>query len=119
MTKVHLMKIEEMGCYDGARTRYTFKDVNKKNEKIVVELGHCDGNTNLLKIWKDKKYINNDLSSWISVEVYVTDNSGLCYSKYNPQHTKDHKIDFNWILEDNKQNRCRILSEIAKKGFDE
>lgn len=117
MVKVNLLKIEEMGTYKGARTRYTFHELNNKGEKIVVELGCCDGNSTIAKMWKKEKWINKDLTSWISVEVYATDKEGQCWGKYNPQETGNHKIDFKWVLEDTKQNRTKILTEITKLAF--
>lgn len=119
MTKVNLLKIEEMGAYEGKRTRYTFHELNKKGEKIIVELGNCDGNSSIAKIWKNKKWIDKNLTSWINIEVYATDKKGQCLSKYNPQLTKEHEINFKWILEDTKSNRCRILTEITKLAFEE
>ena len=119
MTKVYLLKIEEMGNYTGARTRYTFHKVNNKGEKLIVELGHCDADSSIVKIWKSKKWIAEGLTSWITVEVYVIDKDGNCWSKYNPQSTKEHKINFKWVLEDTKPNRNRILTEITKLAFEE
>lgn len=118
MVKVHLLKIEEMGTYKGIRTRYTFKELNSKNEKIVVELGHCDGNSSIAKEWKKRKWINNNLNSWVHVEVFATDEKGQCWGKYNPQDS-NQKVNFNWVLEDTKQNRIRILSEISELAFAE
>lgn len=117
MTNVHLLKIEEMGSYNGARTRYTFKELNNKKENIVVELGYCDGNSSLVKIWKQKKYVKDNLKSYINIDVYVTDEKNNCYSKYNPQITKTHKINFDYIFEDTKANRCKILTKIAELAY--
>lgn len=119
MVKVNLLNIKEMGMYPGARTRYTFHELNNKNERIIVELGHCDGNSSIAKEWKKRKWIDNNLTSWISVEVFATDEKGQCWGKYNPQETEEHKINFKWVLEDTKQNRDKILTEITRLASEE
>lgn len=119
MVKVHLLKIEEMGNYEGARTRYTFHELSKKGEKIVVELIHCDANSSIAKVWKKEKWIDKDLISWIAIDVYATDKNGQCWGRYNPQEINHCKINFKWILEDNRVNRDKILSEISKLAFEE
>lgn len=119
MTKVNLLKIEEMGARPGLRTRYTFHELNKRKEQIIVELSHSNLYESLGKLWKEKKWINKDLTNFINIDVFVIDEHKQCFSKYNPQITKNHKINFDWILEDNKPNRNKILTAITKEAFEE
>lgn len=114
MTKIFLYEKKEMTKEVGQRTRYIFKQGNDKDENIVVELSHCNLNNSIGKVWKRKKYISKDLKNWISVDVYVHDKEGNCWGKYNPQHKENHKINFDWVLEDTPANRTKILIEIAK-----
>ena len=111
---------KEMGCYAGARTRYTFKSVNKKGESLIVELGHCNAvDSTPANIWKKNKWIDKNLTSWINIDTYVTDIDNNCYGKYNPQISKDFKsIVFDWIIEDTAKNRDKILNRISKDFFE-
>ena len=111
---------KEMGCYAGARTRYTFKSVNKKGESLIVELGHCNAvDSTPANIWKKNKWIDKNLTSWINIDTYVTDIDNNCYGKYNPQISKDFKsIVFDWIIEDTAKNRSKILNRIIKYFFE-
>lgn len=118
MAKVYLMEIQEMAKTVGNRTRYTFTNTNDKSEEIMVELTrcYCSEQYSLGRIWKEKQWISEDLETWIYVDVYVTDTDGNCWGKYNPQHTREGKVDFKWVLEDTPANRQKILTEIAKKA---
>lgn len=114
MSKVYLVNKKEMGMKEGLRTRYTFKNTNNLGEKIIVELSRCGENSHsLLDIWKGKGYINKDLENYICIEVVAIDKNEIERAKYNPQ-VKNGKIIFEWVLEDTKYNRQKILSKIAK-----
>lgn len=54
--------------------------------------------------------------SWICIDVQATDKKGCCRNKYNPQVNKQHKLDFYWVLADNKKNREKILREIVRRA---
>lgn len=115
--KTNLLTIEEMAGEVGRRTRYTFHELNNQNEQIIVELSHINCEGSLFKIWKEKKYISKYLKSWISIDTYVINEDGQCFGKYNPQHTASHKINFDWVLKDTKQNRQKILTKIAELAY--
>lgn len=114
MSKVYLVNKKEMGMKEGLRTRYTFKNTNNLGEKIIVELSRCGENSHsLLDIWKGKGYIDKDLENYICIEVVAIDKNEIERAKYNPQ-VKNGKIVFEWVLEDTKYNRQKILSKIAR-----
>ena len=114
MSKVYLVNKKEMGMKEELRTRYTFKNTNNLGEKIIVELSRCGENSHsLLDIWKGKGYIDKDLENYICIEVVAIDKNEIERAKYNPQ-VKNGKIVFEWVLEDTKYNRQKILSKIAR-----
>lgn len=115
MAKIYLIEKEEMAETVGNRTRYTFTNTNDKGEKVIVELIHCQTDNSIGRCWKEKKYISEDLKTWISIETYVIDIDGNCWGRYNPQLAfLSNKINFDWVLEDTPANRQKILTEIVK-----
>ena len=114
MVNIYTYTKQEMGWTEGKRTRYTIKQKTKNNETLVIELSNCESGS-LQDLWLEHGYIKNKLKNWIHVEVFATDENGLCWGKYNPQIIKNtNKINFKWILEDTEQNRQKILSKIAE-----
>lgn len=108
-----------------AETRwfYKFTETNKKGEKIVIELSLCKDDANyknsLPKLWNKNGYIDRVLSTYWSIEVYVTDTEGSCWGKYNPQikRSEDGKrnvINFEWMFEATEENKQKLINEVYR-----
>lgn len=112
--------IKETLNLSGTRERYTFLNENKNGETIVVDMAHGyaspKSRTSLPARWKSAGYTKKLLTSWINVDVYVTDAKGNCYNKYNPT-IADRVINFDWMIEDTPENRQRMLEEIERRAF--
>nr|DAL10993.1 MAG TPA_asm: hypothetical protein [Bacteriophage sp.] len=119
----HSYKLEDMTGGRGFRIRYTFEDKTPKGERLVVDLVKCEnpgGARSLPNLWEKHGYIDRILNTWVGVNVYVTSEDGTCRGDYNPQESGiGHKINFDWILEDTKENRARIIAEICRRAFEE
>lgn len=109
------------------RSFYEFINKNKKGEKIVVEITKCypeitDGSLPVL--WKKHGFTRKLYTSYLSVDVFVTDKDGNCWGKYNPtiklsDDKKRHVINFNWLLNVSDENIEKILKKIRKMAFQE
>lgn len=99
---------------NGNRIRYSF--TSKHGENIDVEFGVCECNSSLFETWKEHRWIPKTQKSWFNVDVQAIDSDGNCWGKYNPQVNKQHKLDFDWVLEDNEENRKKILCEIIRRA---
>jgi hypothetical protein len=103
------------------REFYHFNDRNSKDERIEIEFtkieNDCKGH--ILNVWYKEGFIKEKLENYWNVEVYVYDEKGNCYGKYNPQILPHGtKINFDWILEATRENKERILNEIIKRTYD-
>lgn len=85
------------------RAFYTFTKKNISDESITVEFTRCFG------------FPAKNMGNWWSVKTYVTNDFGECYGKYNPQITKDHKIDFSFVLPATEENKMVILEEVYRR----
>lgn len=96
-------------------------DANSKGERIMIEFSYCfPDNTNknsLPNLWKKYGYIDRVLESYISIDVIATDKDGNSWGKYNPQ-VKSNKINFDFMLEVNKENKIKLMETVAKLAFD-
>ena len=116
----HEYTIEKMS-QKGTREFYRFNDRNSKDERIEIEFtkveNDCKGH--LLNIWYKEGFIKEKLENYWHVEVYVYDEKGNCYRKYNPQILPHGtKINFDWILKATEENKESILNEIIKRTYD-
>lgn len=114
----HEYTIEKMSK---TREFYRFNDRNSKGERIEIEFTKVENDYkgHLLNVWYKEGFIKEQLESYWHVEVYVYDEEGNCYGKYNPQILPHGtKINFDWILEATKENKERILNEIIKRTYD-
>lgn len=125
MEKVRMNKIggHEYTIEKMSETRefYHFNDRNSKDERIEIEFTKIENDYkgHLINIWYKEGFIKEKLENYWNVEVYVYDEKGNCYGKYNPQiSTSGTKINFDWIIEATKENKERILNEIIKRTYD-
>ena len=90
---------------------------NKKGERILVEIHvtHADpkSKNSLPNLWKKHGFIKEAYYDYINISVYVYDEKG-CWSRYNPQHTKEHKINFKWLLPESEANKHKLLNEVYR-----
>ena len=95
---------------------YSF--MNTIGENVVIEITKTThglkSKRDLMRIWHKHGWMSERLSTHWSVNVYVTDIVGDCWGRYNPQVTKDHKINFDWILEATEENKIKILNEVYR-----
>ena len=103
----------------GRRWYVEFEDRNQLGEKILVEFSYCENSGSvhsLPNMWYKSGCIDRVLENYWSISTFVTDPSGMCRGKYNPQHKK-FKIDFEWMLEATEENAVKLLKEIEKRAF--
>ena len=96
---------------------YTFTEVNKKGEKLVIELSKSEdwkGNRKSLpKLWEKHGFINRVLETYWSIQTYVEDTEGNSHGRYNTQH-KLGKIDFKWMFEATEENKEKLINEVYR-----
>lgn len=101
---------------------YTFTDINRKGEKVVIELSKCTNSSlpkSLPELWKKGGYIDRVLETYWCVETYVTDTEGNSFGGYNPQIklSEDKKrmvINFDWMFEATEENKEKIINEVYR-----
>lgn len=114
-------RIEESKGYGSTWIYVT--DKNKKQETMTIELTHCKnpgGKKSLPYLWYKDGFTDRVMETYISCQVYVNDSEGGCREDYNPQtkRTKDGRrnvIDFDWLFEDTKDNRKKIIEECIRR----
>lgn len=102
------------------RKFYRFNDRNSKGERIKVEFVKVENDykEHLINVWYKKGFIKERLKSYWHVTVYVYDEKGACWGRYNPQILPGGtKINFDWVLEATEENKERILHEIIKRAY--
>lgn len=92
---------------------------NKKGETITIDISYIVPNntteSSLPNLWKKHGFIDRVLDSYISIETFVKDEDGNCFGKYNPQIKKNqNKINFDYMLEVNQQNKIKLLDKIYR-----
>lgn len=102
------------------REFYHFNDKNSKGERIEIEFTKIENDykRHLINLWYKEGFIKEKLENYWNVEVYVYDEKGNCYGKYNPQISSGTKINFEWIIDATEENKKRILHEIIKRTYD-
>lgn len=68
----------------------------------------------LPNLWAKHGYIEKPISSYLCVWTCYTDKDGNGWGRYNITHTKDHKINFAWLLEATDENENKILNECIR-----
>ena len=96
--------------------RKEFKFVNNKNEEILIWATKTEHDRNfrngLMNLWVKHGYLKKFISSTWHLELFVRDNEGNCWNKYNPQIIPgQHKINFNWMLEATEENLIKLINE--------
>ena len=71
--------------------------------------------TDLMTQWVKAGYLPHRMSSYISVTTYFTDKAGNCTGKCNPQYNKEHKLNFEYVLEVTEENTIKLLRECIRR----
>ena len=107
---------------DAIRAMYRMK--LDDGSELVVELSFVTCNLSdrneIMNLWKRAGLIKEALPCYWAISTYHTfkdlDGFDRCVERFNPQMTKDGKIDFDWIIPASPKNRELILSEIEKRA---
>lgn len=103
-----------------------WKEINGMNcrtlyhigERFIVEVGiteHDRADKNdLCNLWKKAGYIPEFLPTTAHITTYYTDIEGKCSGLYNIQRTRDHKVDFAYMLEATPENIEKLVSECIR-----
>lgn len=122
--------IEKQDSIVKTRRDYNFVKPNRKGEILQVVINDSYDNSSshsLPKLWRDAGKTKKRLKSYLTVQTYATDKTGLCQQKYNPtikkETIKDNDgniiishfvINFDWLLEATDTNRQKIMDEITR-----
>lgn len=107
--------IKKMGT---TRYRYTSKEVNKLNERLVIDLEYINcKNEQLPKLWKKHGYTDKLYTNYIHIDSYIIEPDGTEKVKYNPtiklsDDKKRYVINFDWMLEISKENKEKLINKI-------
>lgn len=89
---------------------------NRKGEKLLMEFSFSlwgDG-AKLWNLWVKKGWIERK-KSLIHLDVQVDSPDGMAYSRYNPQRTKDGKVDFKWMLDISDESLKALVEETVRR----
>ena len=110
---------------------YECDELNRKGERIVVELSFCqnfDGKSGLPKAWYKSGMVDHIFESYWVLNTYVYDEKGRCYGAYNPtemtyRSKPDNEghvsvrpvIDFDWKLDATRENALALFAEAYRR----
>lgn len=112
ITDYYLSFITCIEKYAKNRTMYHVGD-NFIIEVTKVEHDLSSKNS-IMNLWAKMGYIPAALTSHIAINTYYYDADNNCHGLYNITHTKDHKIDFDYILEFTDENVNKLLAECIR-----
>ena len=93
-----------------------FKEKNHLNEALILQINEvyppkCENS--LPNLWKKYGFTDKILDSYYILDVYVIDENGYEYHKYNPQITKNidgnRSINFDYMLEVSEVNMYKLI----------
>ena len=101
--------------------RHEYAFTNNKGEKVEIWISNQPHDRHykkdLMNQWVKAGYMPEFIAETLHVELFVTDENGNCYNRYNPQiNYETWKIDFSWILEATAENINKILAEIERRA---
>lgn len=104
---------------EGTNLFYTFDERTPKGELLQVGFWKVvnDHKGHLINLWYKKGWLKEPVKSYWSIDVYVTDQKGECHDRYNPTVTKDHKVNFDWVIEATEENKEKLLDEIVRLAY--
>ena len=109
---------QELGSRDDY---FYFISSNAKNETMLLEISHCEnyGKKSLPYMWLKGGYTDREINKYLICRTYVEAPDKPMLEKYNPQLTKDFKINFKWLLEDTEENEQALIDEVARQFYAE
>lgn len=111
-----ITKTEERGAKTingiNCRTLYYIGD------SFIIEVGITEHDPkcryDLANLWKKNGYTDRFLPTTAHITTYHTDAEGRCTGIYNIQHTRDGKINFDYMLEATKENIDTLIAECIR-----
>lgn len=110
---------------EGRRWIYTINEKNSKGETMTITISrrntYSESRYSIAHVWKKYGHTKTVLREYWGIETYVTDASGLCWDKYNPQVMYDQKekrpvINFDYMLDGcTPENLERLLNEAINR----
>lgn len=95
--------------------------INKANsdgETLIFELTKCinpGGKNSIPALWYKNGYTKTLLSSFWSLDTFVTHEKYGCYRAYDPTVKDNHQINFDYILEATPENAEIIVKEMIRR----
>ena len=95
---------------------YEFYNNKGEHVKVVISKETTDpkNKNSLPNQWAKAGYIKKPIYNYLHADVYVTDEEGNCWGRYNPQHGDTHHLNFKWLLEATSENEKKILNEVYR-----
>lgn len=96
----------------------TVNEANTDGETLIFELSKCinpGGKNSLPALWSKKGYTKTLLSSFWSLDTFVTHEKYGCYRAYDPTVKDNHQINFDYILEATPENAEIIVKEMIRR----
>ena len=89
---------------------------DRKGEKLLMEFSFSlwGDNAKVWNLWVKKGWIERK-KSLIHLSVQVDCPDGMACSRYNPQHTRDGKVDFNWMLDISDESLKALVEETVRR----
>lgn len=96
----------------------TVNEANTDGETLIFELSKCinpGGKNSLPALWYKKGYKKTLLSSFWSLETFVSHEKYGCFHAYDPTVKDNHQINFDYMLEDTPENAEIIVKEMIRR----
>lgn len=104
-------------------TRESYETTTKSGNRFIVEIivsKHDKKSKNsIMNLWLKHGYLKNFIEETLHVHTYYYDEKGNCWGKYNIQCKNNHKINFNYILENTLKNKEFLINECLRLANEE
>lgn len=96
----------------------TINEANSDGETLIFELTKCinpGGKNSIPALWYKNGCTKTLLSSFWSLDTFVTHEKYGCFRAYDPTVKDDHQINFDYILEATPENAEIIVKEMIRR----
>lgn len=96
----------------------SINEANSDGETLIFELTKCinsGGKNSIPALWYKNGYTKTLLSSFWSLNTFVTHERYGCYRAYDPTVKDNHQINFDYILEATPENAEIIVKEMIRR----
>lgn len=96
----------------------TINEANSDGETLIFELTKCinpGGKNSIPALWYKNGYTKTLLSSFWSLNTFVTHEKYGCYRAYDPTVKDNHQINFDYMLEATPENAEIIIKEMIRR----